>query len=301
MQDEYVKTFEKIHLDDNRKMEMRKALEKEMGLENKPAKRTRLGNGAKVGIAAAAVVATMGTLLAIPTTRNAISASIRSMFNIEVPSDATDGYDYDQEGRNERMIPTDDMSESEAAEVIAAITSYDQAQDEYYDSVIVSADYYEDPDLNELANFYAQQDLYIYDLEKDGQYADVYTSLDSRDWYSQGFFVSYVTGGPENSNFSSILVFKADEDQIAGFLNNKLDIINYEREEHRQETVSYDEFWTESVDDEGNIVYQGAWRGPEPEVKILPSDSARYMNFTLSYDAEKQIAVCYIEEGGGLG
>ena len=29
--------------------------------------------------------------------------------------------------------------------------------------------------------------------------------------------------------------------------------------------------------------------------------SARYMIFTLSYDAEKQTAVCYIEEGGGLG
>ena len=55
------------------------------------------------------------------------------------------------------------------------------------------------------------------------------------------------------------------------------------------------------MDDEGNIVYKGSWTGPEPEVKILPSDSARFMTFEVTYDTDTQIVTCYIEEGGGIG
>ena len=57
MQDEYIKAIEKIQMDKDRKIEMRKILENEMASSapKKPAKRTRLGAGAKIGIAAAAV------------------------------------------------------------------------------------------------------------------------------------------------------------------------------------------------------------------------------------------------------
>ena len=74
MQDEYVKTFAKIHIDDDRKMEMRKALEMEMASVRKPAKRTHLGTGTKIGIAAAALAVSVGGLLAFPSTRNVIAA-----------------------------------------------------------------------------------------------------------------------------------------------------------------------------------------------------------------------------------
>ena len=36
-------------------------------------------------------------------------------------------------------------------------------------------------------------------------------------------------------------------------------------------------------------------------MKLEPSDSARFMNFTLTYDAAKQLVVCTINEGGGIG
>ena len=65
--------------------------------------------------------------------------------------------------------------------------------------------------------------------------------------------------------------------------------------------ISFDEFWSQSTDDEGNPVYTGSWTGPEPEVKLLPSDSASFMNFKVTYDTESQVAVCSVEEGGGIG
>jgi len=152
MQDEYVETFAKIKMDDNRKMEMRKALEMEMASSGKPAKRTRLGTGAKVGIAAAAIAVTMGGLFAFPATRNVIADSFRNLFKMVVPEGAVDVLEQEKQGREERVIPIDDVSESEAEEILAAVESQDLEEDNYLESVIVSADYYTDPELNELAN-----------------------------------------------------------------------------------------------------------------------------------------------------
>ena len=91
------------------------------------------------------------------------------------------------------------------------------------------------------------------------------------------------------------------EEQLQGFLANNHALISYEHEDHGQSPVSFDEFWAQSSDDEGNTVYTGSWTGPEPEVKLLPSDSARFMNFKVTYDAASQVAVCHVEEGGGIG
>ncbi len=53
MQDEYKRTFENIRMSDDRKSEMRKALENEMASAKKPAKTTRLTSGRKAGLAVA--------------------------------------------------------------------------------------------------------------------------------------------------------------------------------------------------------------------------------------------------------
>ena len=301
MQDEYVKAFGKIEMDDKRKMEIRDLLANEPGQTGRKAKTTRLGKGAKAAVIAAAVTVTIGTLFIIPTTRNAISASVRSLFSMVIPEDAEDGYEKGMTDRDERVIPTDDMPESEAAEIIAAVTSQDEEEDKYWESVIVTADYYEDPTLNELANYYSQQGYNILDLEADSKFEDFYDSFEKMDWFSSGFYVSYHTGDNATGHSGRIIVFKATEEQLQGFLKNNYDIISYEREDHGQSAVSFDEFWSQSTDDEGNPVYTGSWTGPEPEVKLLPSDSARFMNFKVTYDTEAQVAVCSVEEGGGIG
>ena len=301
MQDEYVETFAKIKMDDNRKMEMRKALEMEMASSGKPAKRTRLGTGAKVGIAAAAIAVTMGGLFAFPATRNVIADSFRNLFKMVVPEGAVDVLEQEKQGREERVIPTDDVSESEAEEILAAVESQDLEEDNYLESVIVSADYYADPELNELANYYAQQGYSILDLQKDSMFLDYEHEFDTRDWYSEGFFLTFHTGDNATGHFGRIIAFKASEDQLNGFLHNKLDLINYEREEHCQSTVTFEQFWTKSTDDEGNIVYEGSWTGPEPELKLNPSDCARFMTLQVTYDTDTQVVTCFIEEGGGVG
>ena len=301
MQDEYVKTFAKIHIDDDRKMEMRKALEMEMASVRKPAKKTHLGTGAKIGIAAAVIAVTVGGLFAFPTTRNVIAASVRNLFKMVVPEGAVDIVEQDKIGREERIIPTDDVSESVAEEMLAAVASQDAEEDNYLESVIVPSDYYTDPDLNELANYYAQQGYSILDLQKDSMFLDYEHEFDTRDWYSEGFFLTFHIGDNATGHSGTIMAFKATEEQLDGFLNNKLDLINYEREEHGQNTVSFDELWSKSTDDEGKIVYSGSWTGPEPEMKLLPSDCARFMTLQVTYDTDTQIVTCFIEEGGGIG
>lgn len=301
MQDEYVKTFNKIQIDDNRKMEMRKALEMEMASVRKPAKRTRLSTGAKVGIAAAALAVTTGVLFMIPATRNTIYAGVRSLFSMTVPDGSVDGVEQGQKGREERVIPTDMVSESEAEEIIAAVSEQDKAEDDYLESVIVTADYYADPDLNELANYYSQQGYNILDLERDSRFWDYEHEFNTEDWFSEGFFLTFHIGDNATGHSGRIMAFKATEEQLNGFLKNKLALINYEREEHGQDQVSFNMFWSQNTDDEGNTVYEGSWKGPEPEMKLLPSDSARFMTFEITYHADTQIVVCLIEEGGGLG
>ena len=303
MQDEYIKAIEKIEMNKDRKMEMRKILENEMASEEtrKPAKTTRLGTGAKVGIAAAAVALSMGTLMAIPTTRTAISASVKAFFHMEIPEGAEDGHTKELEGRENRVVPTDNVEESVKAEIEAAVSSQDEAADKYFNDVTVNADYYSDPELNRYANYYAQQEYNIMDIKKDAEYIDNYSNLKTNDWYSDGFFVTYQTGTNAQPTFGTILVFKATAEQLEGFMKNNYNIVSYERKEHNQSAVDYDGFWTKSTDSEGNAVYKASWTGPEPEMKIEPSDCARFMNFTLTYDAANQIVICTIEEGGGIG
>ena len=303
MQDEYIKAIEKIEMNKDRKMEMRKILENEMASEEtrKPAKTTRLGTGAKVGIAAAAVALSMGTLMAIPTTRTAISASVKAFFHMEIPEGAEDGHTKELEGRENRVVPTDNVEESVKAEIEAAVSSQDEAADKYFNDVTVNADYYSDPELNRYANYYAQQEYNIMDIKKDAEYIDNYSNLKTNDWYSDGFFVTYQTGTNAQPTFGTILVFKATAEQLEGFMKNNYNIVSYERKEHNQSAVDYDGFWTKSTDSEGNAVYKASWTGPEPEMKIEPSDCARFMNFTLTYDAANQIVICTVEEGGGVG
>ena len=303
MQDEYVKAIEKIQMNKDRKIEMRKILENEMASEEtrKPAKTTRLGTGAKVGIAAAAVALSMGTLMAIPTTRTAISASVKSFFHMEIPEGAEDGHTKELEGRENRVVPTDNVEESVKAEIEAAVSSQDEAADKYFNDVTVNADYYSDPELNKYANYYAQQEYNIMDIKKDAEYIDNYSDLKTNDWYSDGFFVTYQTGTNAQPTSGTILVFKATAEQLEGFMKNNYNIVSYERKEHNQSAVDYDGFWTKSTDSEGNAVYKASWTGPEPEMKIEPSDCARFMNFTLTYDAANQIVICTVEEGGGIG
>ena len=298
MQDEYKKSFDKIHMSDDRKKEMRKTLEREMASGRKPAKTTRLSGGKKAAIAAAAVAVSVTGLFLIPAARNTIYAGVRSLFSKEVPDGAVDAVEYEQQGREEREIPTDIP---EAEEVIAAVSEQDRQADEYFREVTVTADYYEDLELNQLANYYAQQGCTIFDLGKDPVILCEVEGYEDKDWFSSGFRVSYSVGDNADGNFESIVAFKATNEQLQNFLDNQLAYINDQRVSHNQETVSSDQLWTKTTNDEGNIVYKASWLGPEPEVKLLPSDCARYTDYDMTYYPETQTAVCKIREGGGIG
>lgn len=304
MQDEYVKAIDKLKMDDERKSEMRNILEKECASAREPAKKTRLGKGATAGLIAASLAATMGVLLIVPTTRDAISAGVRSIFRIEVPEGAVDSVDKLQQDREERYIPTDVVDESVASEISAAVSKQDKEEDKYIESVAVNADYYKDPELNELANKYANEHYTIFDLAKDKEEADpedIYQQMKTNDWFKEGFSIHYQTGDNASGHYCSIIVFKASEEQIQGFLKNEFAIVSYERREHHQEKISFDDFWKKSVDAEGNVIYEGSWTGPEPDLKLMPSDSARFMNYKLTYDPAGGLAICEVEEGGGVG
>ena len=112
----------------------------------------------------------------------------------------------------------------------------------------------QDPTLNELANYYSQQGYNILDLEADSKFDDFYDSFEKTDWFSSGFYVSYHSGDNATGYSGRILVFKATEEQLRGFLKNNYDLISYERENHGQSSVSFDEFWSQSTDDEGCLI-----------------------------------------------
>ena len=281
---------------------MRKILENELAsAPKKPAKTTRLSAGAKVGIAAAAVTLSMGTLMAIPATRTAISASVRAFFHMEIPEGAEDGQTKELEGRENRVIPTDEVEESVKEEIVAAVSSQDQAADDYYKNVDVTADYYTDAELNKYANYYAQKGYNLLDIKKDSEYDDFLGQFNTNDWYSEGFFVTYWIGDNATGYSGQVICFKATPNQLTGFLKNTYNYISYERKEHNQDAVAYDDFWTKTTDSDGNDVYKASWLGPEPEMKIEPSDRARFANYTLTYDAVNQVVVCTVEAGGGIG
>ena len=230
-----------------------------------------------------------------------MKASVKAFFHMEIPEGAEDGHTKELEGRENRVVPTDNVEESVKAEIEAAVSSQDEAADKYFNDVTVNADYYSDPELNKYANYYAQQEYNIMDIKKDAEYIDNYSNLKTNDWYSDGFFVTYQTGTNAQPTSGTILVFKATAEQLEGFMKNNYNIVSYERKEHNQSAVDYDGFWTKSTDSEGNAVYKASWTGPEPEMKIEPSDCARFMNFTITYDAANQIVICTVEEGGGIG
>ena len=302
MQDEYIKAIEKIQMNKDRKTEMRNILENELAsAPKKPAKTTRLTAGAKAGIAAAAVTLSMGTLMAIPATRTAISASVRAFFHMEIPEGAEDGQTKELEDRENRVIPTDEVEESVKEEIVAAVSSQDQAADDYYKNVDVTADYYTDAELNKYANYYAQKGYNLLDIKKDSEYDDFLGQFNTNDWYSEGFFVTYWIGDNATGYSGQVICFKATPDQLTGFLKNTYNYISYERKEHNQDAVAYDGFWTKTTDSDGNDVYKASWLGPEPEMKIEPSDRARFANYTLTYDAVNQVVVCTVEAGGGIG
>lgn len=310
MQDEYIKAIEKIQMDKDRKSEMRKIIENEMasaGTEvtetnaKKRARTTKLSAGAKAGIAAAAIAVTMSVVFAIPSSRNAIKASIRAFFNKEVPQGATDMQTKSSEDKKERVIPTDDVESSAASEIQSAVSSQDKAEEDYYKDVTVTADYYKDPELNKLANYYTQKNMNIMDLKKDSKYSDFYSQFKKMNWFSDGFFATYWVGSNSDGHSGTITCFKATEKQMEGYLKNNHELVNYEREQHNQKKVSFDKFWKKENDSEGNTVYTAEWKGPEPEVKLNPSDRARFMTFKITYDAKAQIAIAHIEEGGGVG
>ncbi len=310
MQDEYIKAIEKIQMDKDRKTEMRKILENEMASARtevnetsakKRAKTTKLSAGAKAGIAAAAIAVTMSVVFAIPSSRNAINAGIRAFFNKEVPQGATDMQTKESEDKKERVIPTDSVDPSVASEIESAVSSQDKAEEDYYKDVTVTADYYKDPELNKLANYYVQKNMNIMDLKKDAKYSDFYSQFKKMDWFSDGFFATYWVGGNADGHSGTITCFKATEKQMEGYLKNNHEIVNYEREQHNQKKVSFDKFWKKSTDSDGNTVYTAEWKGPEPEMKLNPSDCARFMTFKITYDAKNQIAIAHVEEGGGVG
>ena len=294
MQDEYNRSFEKIRMGDERKLEMRKTLEKELASSRKPAKVTRLSAGKKAGIAAAAVVVTLSGLFLIPTTRNTIMAAVKSLFVKEIPEEAIDFVEYEQKGREERVIPTDIP---EASEVLEAVAEQDAKTDEYIKNVSVAADYYKDADINELANYYSEQGYTLVDLAKDPCVISYVDGYEDKDWFSDGFRVVYDIG----DNYGVIVTFKASEEQFRNFLDNQLVMINDERVAHNQSTVLFDEFWIRTTDDEGNLIYKGSWTGPEPELKLNPSDCARFTNYEVTYSPETGLAVCSVEAGGGVG
>jgi len=308
MQDKYVKTFGKVQMDKDKKAQMRSILEEELmnNKDIKPAKKTALSSGAKAGLAvAAAVTVTMGVLCLVPNTRQALYAGAMRLFGVEIPADATDYVDEIEQNRKNRVIPTDAMSKDEAEAVMSEVTKRDKIEDKYNKDVKVNADYYSDKELNEMANYFSGQSCTIFDLKKDADFDDGDTLdplwQEKDGWYKEGFTVRYRVGDNAYGHNEDITVFKADPDQLKIYMTNTLNRINYERKDHGQKTVSFDDFWKESKDKDGNTVYEGQWTGPDPSIKILDSDSARFDNIKVVYDQDTGLAVATVSEGGGVG
>lgn len=318
MQDDYVKTFNKIRMDDKRKSDMRQTLEQTPAFNeqnavtpkhtNKHAKTTRLSGGAKVGIVAAAVTLTAGTLMAIPTTRNKISASVKELFGIEIPEDAVDQHTKDAIDKEERVIPTDEVDESVAEEIMSAVSSQDAAEQEYFDNAVMSAEELADADLGELADYYEEQGYTLMDPKMCGDFsyiADTYTDYNS-DWYSDGFSFVFWTGDNASGYDTYVYVLKASEDQLDNLMDNMLIVGNDWCEIHGdsqgRNSLAFNDFWSEeSTDENGNIVYTCAWQGKEPELKLEPSDRACFINGALTYNPETQILIFSYSAGGGVG
>ena len=300
MQDEYIKAIEKIRMDNDRKKDMRKALEMEMAsTPRKPAKTTRLSGGKKAAIAAAAIAVTMTGVMLIPSARSTINAAVSAIFNKPIPKNAIDESAYESKGRKDRVIPSDIPDYSS---VVSEVEKQDKANDEAVKKVTVTKpDYFKDDTLNQLAKTYMEKGYTILMNEKDCDLLHYVEGFKEADWYTEGFRVCYHIGDNATGYSGYTFVFKATEEQLQGYLKNQHFMINDEREQHNQKKVSFDKFWKKSTDSEGNVIYKASWKGPEPSTKILPSDRARFTNYELTYDPNSHIAVCVIEDGGGIG
>ena len=300
MQDEYIKAIDKIQMNKDRKIEMRKALEMELAsASRKPAKTTRLSGGKKAAIAAAAIAVTMTGVMLIPSARSTINAAVRAIFNKPIPKNAIDESAYESKGREERVIPSDIPDYSS---VVSEVEKQDKANDEAVKKITVTKpDYFKDDTLNQLAKTYMEKGYTILINEKDCDLLHYVEGFKEADWYTEGFRVCYHIGDNATGYSGYTFVFKATEEQLQGYLKNQHSMINDEREQHNQKKVSFDKFWKKSTDAEGNVIYKASWKGPEPSTKILPSDRARFTNYELTYDPNSHIAVCVIEDGGGIG
>lgn len=299
MQDKYVRSFDKIKMSDERKTEMKKVLEAEMASTNKRAKTTSLSGAKKAAIAAAALTITMTSLMCIPTTRNAIYAAAKAIFNKPIPEGAIDESVYASKGREERVIPSDIPDYSSH---ISEVEKRDKEEDEHMKKVTVTKpDYFKDDTLNELAKSYMEKGYTIMKAEKDCDLSHEVDGFKEEEWYTEGFWISYQIGDNATGHSGYTYVFKATDKQLQGYLKNQHFMINDERVNHNQKKVKFEDFWKQSKDSEGNIIYKASWKGPEPAEKILPSDSARFTKYELTYDTQAKIAVCIIEDGGGVG
>ena len=298
MQDEYVNAIKKVGLGNERKKEMREYLISQMTAPETKAVKTRLNSGMKTGlIAAAALVAITGTLC-IPVTRNAISAAVKSIFSKPVPEDSTDQLTKEQQDRSQRVIPEDIPS---AEENYAAVMRDDQLLDAYYDRVKVDPSYYSDPELNELATFYASQGCTLLDLKKDSEEVDMNICGYDTDWFKEGFSVAYWEGDNATGSLGNILVFKADDAQLQNFLDDEYEKACRDMRRDGQEIVSFEDFWTVTEGDDGCIIYKADWVGAEPEIKIFESDSACYENREVTYDPSCELVIFTSTQGGGVG
>ena len=300
MQDEYIKAIEKIKMDNDRKKDMRKVLEMELAsTPRKPARTTRLSGSKKAAIAAAAIAVTMTGVMLIPSARSTINAAVKAIFNKPIPKGAIDESVYESKGREERVIPSDIPDYSSH---VSEVEKRDKEEDEAMKKITVTKpDYFKDDTLNQLAKTYMEKGYTILMNEKNCDLSHEVEGFKEASWYTEGFHVEYHVGDNATGHSGSTFVFKATEEQLQGYLKNQHFMINDEREQHGQKKVSFDKFWKKSTDAEGNVIYKASWKGPEPVTKLLPSDRARFTNYELTYDPSSHIAVCVIEDGGGIG
>lgn len=301
MQDEYNKAFDKIHMDNTVKANMRKVLESEIASNKKPAKVTRISGTAKAGIAAAAVAVTLTGLFVIPSTRNTILATINDLFHRDVPTEAVDMREEVQENRENRVIPTD---VPEASEILEIVASQDQEEDEWLEYIDSSSDNYSDENIKDLARYYEEQGCTINDLKKNIEYqqnsGDELNNFSYYDDIEEGFTVYYWVGDYAYGHAESVLVMKISKEGLDKYLFDESRYI-MRTQPFDLTPEEADNIFTESTDEDGNLVYTASLTGDEPELVLNDSDRAVFMDYEIIYDPETQIASVFETTGGGVG
>ena len=300
MQDEYNKAFDKIHMDEARKANIRQILASESAAK-KPAKVTRLSGSAKAGIAAAAVAVTLTGLFVIPTTRDTILATIKDLFRRDVPTEAVDVREEVQENRENRVIPTD---VPEASEILEIVASQDQEEDEWLGYIESASDNYTDENIKSLAKYYEEQGCSINDLKKNIEYElNSDSNLDNYSYYDdieEGFTVWYQVGDYAYGHSESVLVMKISKEGLDKYLFDESRYI-MRTQPFDLTPEEADNIFVETTDEDGNLLYTATLTGAEPEVKLEDSDRAVFMDYEIIYDPETQIASVFVTSGGGVG